>query len=272
MTRMVFTAQALYQTMLRAFPAEFRAAFGEEMAEQFSERLADAAEQGIWTVALVGGREIWQWPAALLRSHFYYWRKRRQHIGQVWNRRPLFGVPPFANDGRFSSQKRLLELLPFLFTMSLIVYLTYWPQVKRAAPLEMAMVWAGVVPLLALLLGLARGLPRWAYPYAGLLFGYTLWLAVAQRLVWLWMLLSLTAVSLAILAVIVNHGERPLPILWQQIEASIALDWTRLSFGLFGSTPLLILAAFDNAFLNHRTPYLALALLVMLLTAFAYSR
>jgi hypothetical protein len=99
-----------------------------------------------------------------------------------------------------------------------------------------------------------------------------MWLAVDQRLVWLWVMLMLTAVSLAVMAAVINQGERPLPVYCRQIGASIALDWTRLSFGVFGAAPLFILAAFDNAFLNQRTPYLALALLVMVLTADLYGR
>ncbi len=264
--------QTFYRMMLRAFPADFRTAFGEEMTEMFAERLAEAAAQGGWAMVMLSGRELGQWPAALLRSHLYIWQKKRQRMKQFWGSRSLFGVPPLANDGRSSTPHLLLELLPFLFTASLIVLLTYQPQANRPAPLDVAVWWAGALPLLALLLGLARGMPRWAYPYGGLLAGYALWLAADQRLVWLWVLLMFTSISLAILALFVNRGERPLPAFFQQIGASIALDWTRLSFGVFGAAPLLILAAFDNAFLNQRTPYLALALLIMVLTALVYSR
>lgn len=226
-------------------------------------------------MAALGGRELGQWPAALLRLHLYHWQKKRRHVTQLLahiSRESLFGIPPVADDGRFSRQHLLLEITPFLFTAVLISLLTYWPPAQRYDLLNAAMLWAGALPLLALLPGLAHGLPRWAYPYGGLLAGYALWLAADQRLVWLWVLLMLTAVSLAILAVVVNRGERPLPFFFQQIGASIALDWTRLSFGVFGAAPLLILAAFDNAFFNQRTPYLALALLLMVLTAGLYGR
>ncbi|MEJ2748509.1 MAG: hypothetical protein P8183_11475 [Anaerolineae bacterium] len=264
--------QALYRVMRRAFPAPFRAAFGEEMVELFGERLADAAEQGKWAMVILGGRELGQWPAALLRSHIYLWQKGRRRITQLWGKRPLFGVPPLADDGRSSPPQLLLEIIPFLFTALLILLLTYWPPAQRYDPPDVAVMWAGMLPLLGLLLGLAQGMPRWAYPYGGLLIGYTMWLAIGQRLVWLWVLLMLTAVALAVMAVVVNRGERPLPTFFQRMGASMALDWTRLSFGVFGAAPLLILAAFDNAFLNQRTPYLALALLVMVLTALWYGR
>lgn len=265
----------LHRTMLRTFPAEFQAEFGDEMAELFGERLAEAEEQGGWTLTMLVSQEFGQWPVALLRLHFYRWQKKRRRVTQFLahiSRTSLFGVPPMANDGRFSGQQRLLEIIPFLFTAVLILLLTYWPSAQRTAPPDIALLWAGALPLLGLLLGLARGLPRWAYPYGGLLTGYTMWLAVDQRLVWLWVMLMLTTVSLAVMAAVVNQGERPLPELCRQIGASIALDWTRLSFGVFGAAPLFILATFDNAFLNQRTPYLALALLVMVLTAGLYGR
>jgi hypothetical protein len=266
--------QALHRVMLRTFPPEFRAAFGEEMTEIFDERLAVAQEQGARAMAVLCGRELGQWPAALLRLHFYRWRKKRRRVMQFItqiSRESIFGIPPAADDGRFSPKHLLLEIIPFLYAASLILLLTYWPPIHRD-PLSAAAIWAGVLPLLVILLGLAQGMPRWAYPHGGLLAGYTMWLAIDQRLVWLWVLLSITAVSLAVMAVVVNRGERPLPAFFQRIGASIALDWTRLSFGVFGAAPLLILAAFDNAFLNQRTPYLALALLVMVLTAWLYGR
>ena len=271
--------QALHRVMLLTFPSEFRAAFAEEMIEVFDERLTAAQEQGTRAVAILGGHELRQWPAVLLRLHFYRWQKKGRQLTQLFARiswETVFGQSPVVDDGRFSLLHLLLEITPFLATTILILLLTYWSPswlpLNWHDPLDGAVVWAGAMPLLALLLGLARGMPRWAYPYGGLLTGYALWLAVEQRLIWLWILLLLTAVSLAVMAVVVNRGERPLPAFWQQIGASIALDWTRLSFGVFGAVPLLLLAAFDNAFLNQRTPYLALALLVMVLTALLYSR
>lgn len=265
----------LYKTILRTFPAGFRDEFGEEMVELFGERLAEAEKQGAWALIRLGCQEVGHWPAALLRLHVYHGQKKRQRVVRFLvdvSRKSLFGIPAHANDGRFSSQQLLLEILPFLFTALLICLLTYWPPAQTYDPIDVALLWSGVGPLLGLLLGLAQKMPRWAYPYSGLLVGYTLWLAIDQRLVWLWVSLVLTAVSLIILAVVVHRQGQPLPKFFQRIGASAALDWTRLSFGLFGTAPLFILAAFDNAFLNQRTAYLALALLVMVVTAGVYGR
>jgi len=277
-TRLISLLQALYRLTLVAFPSEFRAEFGEEMVEVFGQRLA-APGQGIWAVLVVGGQELGQIPLALLRLRLYLGRKKQQQVRQLLSRisgQAIFGVPPVDNDGRFSRLQLSLEIMPFLLTAGLILLLTYrppdWLPVRWSHPLDAAVLWAGELPLLGLLLGMVRGMPRWAYPYGGLLIGYSLWVAAENQLLWLWMFLLLAAVSLAVMALIIHRGKRPLPTFFQQIGTSIALDWTRLSFGVFGATPLLILAAFDNAYLNHRTPYLALALLLMVLAALLYIR
>ena len=277
--RFVAMLPALHQVMLRTFPLGFRTEFGEEIGEVFRERLATAEDQGTWAVVVLAGQELGQMPRALLGLHLYLWQKKRQQFVDLFSRIPghaVFGVPPVDNDGRFSRLQLSLEMIPFLLTATLILLLTYrlpaWLSPGWHDPLDMAAAWAGALPLLVLLLGLARGMPRWAYPYAGLLTGYTLWAAAEQRLVWLWVLLLATIVSLVMMAVVVHRGKKPLPTFFQRLGASVILDWTRLSFGMFGAAPLLILAAFDNSYLNWRTPYLALVVLLMVLTALFYGR
>ena len=277
-SQLISLLQALYRFMLVAFPSEFRAEFGEEMVEVFGQRLA-AVEHRIWAVLAMGGQELGQMPLALVRLHLFLGRKKKQQVMRLFlgiSRQAIFGVPPGDNDGRFSHLQLSLEMTPFLLTAGLILLLTYrspaWLPVKWGDPQDVAVLWAGALPLLGLLLGLVRGMPRWAYPHGGLLISYSLWVAAEQQLVWLWVILLLTAVSLAVMALMVHRGDRPLPPFFQQMGTSIALDWTRLSFGVFGATPLLILAAFDNAYLNQRTPYLALALLLMVSVALLYIR
>lgn len=275
-----FLLQRLYRAMLKAFPPEFHDEFGEEMAEVFDERLAAAREQGEWAVLALGGQELGQMPVAWLRHHLYLRRKKWGQIAQLLSRGPgspaLFSVPPADNDGRFSYPQLLLEILPFLLSSILILALTYqrptWLPPGWHDALDIAHVWAGGLALLGLLLGLARGMPRWAYPWAGLVAGYTLWAASEQRLAWLWGGLLVVNFSLAIMAAIVHYGERPLPAFFQRLGASVALDWTRLSFGVFGAAPLLVLASFDNAYVNSQSAYLALALLLMVITAVIYGR
>jgi hypothetical protein len=253
--------------------------FGDEMVEVFNERLAEAGEQGIWAVLAFFGREVGEMPVTLLRLQVYRWRKKQQWVRQILSRVPgqvVFDELPVDDDGRFSYRWLLLEVTPLLLAASLILLLTYrppaWLLSRLRDPLDVASIWAGVLPLLALLPGMARGMPRWAYPYAGLVAGYTLWALAELRVAWLWGLLLVAVVFLGVLAVLVDRAEQPLPAFFRRLGASAALDWTRLSFGVFGAAPLVILAAFDDSRLNQHTPYLALALLFMPLIALAYGR
>jgi hypothetical protein len=277
--RFVAGLQAWYRLMLHVLPTRFRSDFGEEMAEVFDERLAEAGKQGIWAVLALAGREVGEMPVALLRLHAYKWQKKRRRVRQLFSPVPgqaVFDVPPVDDDGRFSYRGLFLEIAPFLLTASLILLLTYkppaWLPSKWRDPMDAAGVWAGVLPLLVLLPGLAWGMPRWAFPYAGLVAGYTLWAFAGQRVAWLWGLMLVAVAFLGILAVLVDREEQPLPPFFRRLGASAALDWTRLSFGVFGAAPLVILAAFDDSRLNQQTPYLALALLFMPLMALAYGR
>lgn len=278
-TRLIETVEAVVATLSRAFPRGFRAEFGDEMAGVLAERLAAAEEQGARATVALGLQELAQLPAALLRAHLYRWRQKRQAGRGLFfsgQRLSPFGMPPAANDGRFSALQLCLESAPFLLAAGLILLLTYWPPAWLSPawrdPLAMAVLWAGGLPLLPLLLGLARGMPRWAYPYGGLILGYTLLAAMEQRLAWFWGATVATAVCLAMMAALLQRGERLLPVVFRQLGASAALDWTRLSFGVFGAAPLLVLAAFDNGYLNDQTPYLALALLVIVLSVVVYGR
>lgn len=273
--RLIALLQAVHRHMLRAFPATFHAEFGEEMAELFGERLTEYAKHGIRAIIHLGWQELWHMPTALLCVYLYQAQKKRRRVWQFFaqvERHSVFGVPPADNDGRFSLSQRLLELVPFAITTTLLVLLTYWPSVNWSGALNGATIYAGIVPLFVLLLGLLRGMPRWAYPYGGLAVGYLLWISAENQLIWLWTLFLITAVALAIMAVVVQRRERSLPIFWQRVGNSIVLDWTRLSFAIFGAMPLVVLIAFDNGYLNHRTPFLALSMLAVMLTAFLYCR
>lgn len=57
----------------------------------------------------------------------------------------------------------------------------------------------------------------------------------------------------------------------EQIANAKRLDCTRVSFGEYGTLPLVILAAFDDGRLNGRTPCLALAALLMVAALFDQS-
>ena len=82
----------------------------------------------------------------------------------------------------------------------------------------------------------------------------------------------LASAILAVMAIITNPQPSPLPAPLRRIGQSLSLDWTRLSFGIYGAMPLAILMAFDDGHTNSRTPYLALSALGMVASALIYAR
>jgi len=92
--------------------------------------------------------------------------------------------------------------------------------------------------------------------------------SVSVRRLWPFLIAILLASAiLAVMAIITNPQPSPLPAPLRRIGQSLSLDWTRLSFGIYGAMPLAILMAFDDGHTNSRTPYLALSALGMVASA-----
>jgi hypothetical protein len=82
----------------------------------------------------------------------------------------------------------------------------------------------------------------------------------------------LASAILAVMALVTNVQLSLLPTPVRRIGQSLSLDWTRLSFGLYGAVPLATIFAFDDALTNNRTPYLAISVLSMVACALIYCR
>jgi hypothetical protein len=269
----VSTTIRLYGLFLTLYPADFRHIFGDEMRGVLQELLAQQTAKGVWAVFLVSWREFYQLPPALWRAHLAARGKKyvRQTVFQFVTQSPFHSVPP-ANDGRFSWRQTLLEIHLFVVVGVFLCVSVYWVSAGWQRQ------WLGIgwiVLLLALptfLLGLARGLPRWAYPAGGLLLGYSLLVTQRHNLAYFWVCTLLASFFLALTAVHMHIRNQPLSPFLQRLGQSMNVDWTRLCFGLYGMMPCLLITAFDGAYRNDRTPYLAFSLLLMILGALFYGR
>jgi len=266
---------SIYRLLLNAYPPSYHDQFEDEMFETFLEGVAEAESLG--TLASFLLREFREMPNALIKAYWDGWKTRLQNgIQTLQDVASTSDLPPAPPDGRESWQQALLELSPFVVTAFLLIFVTYLPFSGVNAGWQRDPDFLGkvITPLTLpfLLLGLARGFPRWAYPLGGLLFGY-FGLTAGQTGLWLFLTIMLLASFMLVLAAILTDphpSQLPIPI--RRIGQSLSIDWTRLSFGVYGAMPLIILMAFDDAHTNSRTPYFVFAILVMLVCALIYCR
>lgn len=266
---------SFYQFLLKAYPPAYRALFGDEMYDTFFEGVEEAESLG--TLASFLLREIRDIPGMLIKAHWEEWMAKLEtgvHI--LKNITSTSDLPPVPPDGRESWRQVLFETSPFLAAGLLLTLVTYLPFEglhpgwQRDPQFLRNFILPFTVPVL--LFGLMRGLPRWVYPFAGLLLCYSGFVA-GQTGLWLFLTIMLLASSVLFLAAILTDPQPPrLPIPIRRIGQSFSLDWTRLSFAVYGAMPLVVLMAFDDSHFDNQTPFLALSVLAMTVSAFLYCR
>lgn len=269
-----FTAR-VYHLFLRAYPPDYIETFGNEMYGTFIEGAEETQSQNALISYLI--REFREMPKALLKAYWHGCKNKILNGIQLLSEATLSSdLPPAPPDGRESWLQAVLELSPFLISGLLLILISYLPFEGMRAGWQRDLGFLGkvIIPLTLpiFLIGLMRGLPRWAYPFGGLLLSYQALVAYQSGL-WLFLIVMLLAsVILAVAAIFTSPQPFLLPVLLRRIGQSLSLDWTRLSFGFYGAMPLLIIMAFDDSHLNNRTPYLALSVLMMVGSALIYCR
>jgi hypothetical protein len=185
--------------------------------------------------------------------------------------------------GRGSWGEALAGMLPFLviglaWTMRVLVgFLPYvW--------LGYVAFWLFIGGYLALLIGFGvgwvKGFPRWSYPYVGYVLVFTLYfMSVAtpgfrifnytfgSNDLWGWRAWIPFSV-MAVIALVLTRSVRPL----FRLVMGVWQDWTRLSFGLYGIMPLVVILSFDEVNRRYQLPFLLVLTLVLAGGALAYMR
>jgi hypothetical protein len=267
--------ERLYYLLLRAYPPEYIQTFGDEMHDTFIDGLQEAKVQGAAGLFIV--REIRDLPKSLWNAYWYGWKNKL--LGGIQTLQTVMSfsdLPPAPPDGRDSWWEALREIALFLITGSLLILATYFQPEGLPAGWQRNFEFLGdiliTIAVPFFLLGLVRGLPRWSYPFGGLLLGYY-GIFAGQNSLWLFLFLMVIAtLALAIAAILADPQPSLMPVFIRRVGQSLSVDWTRLSFGLYGAAPLLILMAFDDSHLNSRTPYLGLSVMAMTVGALLYCR
>ena len=268
-------ADRAYRLLLHVYPPEYIETFGEEMYSTFIEGANEARSRGVLGLFVL--RELRDAPRVLATAYWNGWKKKLQNGIQIlYEVTTVSGLPPAPPDGRTSWMQIAFESSLFLLPGLLLILTTYLPFTGLDSDWQRDVGLLGkiIVPLALppFLIGLAHGLPRWAYPFGGLLLSYS-GLVSIQTSLWLFLFIMLFSTSILALAAIVTDPQPSLlPIPIRRIRQSLSLDWTRLSFAFYGAMPLVVLMAFDDSRYNNRTPYFAFSVLMMIVGALVYCR
>jgi hypothetical protein len=265
----------IYHLILHTYPPEYHETFGDEMYLTFLEGVSDARSQGNLLPFML--RELRDLPGVLANAYMLGWKRKWQEgIKILREATSPTGLPPPPPDGRESWRQACLEISLFLLAGLFFVLATYLPfdGLRPAWQRDLGFLGKFIVPLtlLVFLLGLVRGLPRWAYPFGGLLLGFQVLALNQSGLLPFLIVMLLSSLILGIAALISSPHLALFPVTVRRIGQSLSIDRTRLSFGIYGAVPLAILLAFNDAHADNRTPYFALAVLVMVAGALIYSR
>jgi len=129
-----------------------------------------------------------------------------------------------------------------------------------------------VLPPIGLCIGWIKSFPRWSYPYVAHVLFFSLYMMnvatpgfVFGRELWGWRAWIPLAV-VVVISLLITQSLRPL----RKFFTNIWEDWTLLTFGLFGSMPLLIAVSFDEVDMLYSLYFMVILTLLMVGTAFTY--
>lgn len=230
--------EAWYRLLLQAYPAQFRETFGAEAQGVFGQALRAAAARGRWAVVEVCWRELRDWPAAAARAH---WHAGRQGMSDSWQLPTVDQPLPWG--------QALAGTLPYVL-FGLASYLS-----KVVGPTIVSpFLYFFLAVLLGVIVGYARGFPRWSLTYVVWSAVFTWWwtsmgtgwlgerLGLSGREVWGW--LAWVPLAAALLAgLVLARSLRPL----RALGAGLWRELTWLSLGAY-TLPAWLTLIFDE---NH---------------------
>lgn len=218
----------LYARLARLYPRELREAFGDEFLAVFELKLREAGSRGMLAVTAVVWAEFRNLLGIVIRTG---WPTER--IRPTWQQRAVIwaAMAPFLLSALLQMSKGLTTIAP-AFALTLQLWLGWL----------VLSIWT-----LLLLVGIARGLPRWSLPTGGIVLAIIAFILNGSGTVagirlnwrmtyppWIHWYGQLLLPSLAVLALLLAlcmalPWLRPLARRWRN-------DWTQLSFLLYGFT------------------------------------
>jgi hypothetical protein len=253
---------------LSLYPARYRREYGEERTSVLRLALEEAATEGWLQLLLFCARELRDLPVALLREYSKEWKLRSEAEGN-----PEPGYTLWAG------------LFPFVLLGAMVLSFEVpmeWGNQDLLLFLSGLLMFGGYLVILAgLLFGALAGFPRWSFPYLFYGFIFALYISNAStpglvvfglemwgRETWGWRAWAPLGIVILLVWLLNRHRGKLLDKLW----SDVAMNWSRLSFGLYGLLPLLIFISFDEMDNLYSFPGAIVGMLFILIGAFLYLR
>lgn len=265
----------LYRTLLMLYPRHFRADFSEEMIAVNGAALGEAADRGWLALTKATLRELGSLPREALRQHL---RSRSKPAGAEASN---WEGPP-------TRREMFVALGVFVLPAALILL----NNTSLSGAIQVILLVLAAAFGMALLVGLARGFPRWSLPYLGLALSAASFLFVFQwvadlaspavlarlgpgpwdestRLVLQGLWAGLMWLSLFVILMVVL-GVLALVRRFNDFLRRIYQDWTQVSYILYGGVLMALVLAFDDY--RYEEPYAVASSLCLAAGALLYLR
>ncbi len=255
----------VYSCLINLFPKGYRAKYREELQAVFLLEMEDAAKKGTLSIMSRGFRELLDFPGAVIRQHL---RDRKKGIKQN----------DFQSDELISRRAILLGMGLFLLALiaefKLFIFLPFYLGLLAFT-------------LIVTVVGIFKGLPRWALPSIGVFLAALLLIGYSEiNLIWFkdrivtsgnetsryiysafnngifWVsLLSFTIVLFLLLVALPR---------FRLLSRRLKQDWTLLSFTLYGASVVVLLTSWDDY--RYLEPYKISAFIFLAMGAWGYLR
>lgn len=265
--------QRVYAVLLALYPKDFRDEFGNEMRAVLAALVDETARRGAWQLAAACLRELRDLPGAILHEHRRTRRNRAVSKQPLWApesgswREFLFALAPFL----------LLGVLPPLLSLLQV------PYVHTPVAGNVAFAFLGLLLCLCII-GLAKGLPRWSWPYLGIVLAAVSVYALRGPMSGLyhtfvsrsdpWFVRQVAYQGqcwggMLIVTVVIVVAAAALPVL-RPLYVRLRRDWTLLSFGLYGGALLALVLTLDDYV--REEPYQLAAMMILVAGGWMYLR
>ena len=244
----------LYRILLAFYPSGFQAEFRQEMQAVFATVLTESQRPGGERTWRLLWREMRHWPGTVFQEHLRA-RRMKMSINGFIEEKPPQRAELFAAMTIF-----LLPLISILAITDIgppqwtdyVLLVLFWGCIVFAVSLAVArrlphwsLPYLGFVLIIGLIIGGTDRFWNWIYPYFIQSFGSRYTWPLSIRIIYVGLFGFIMMATILLGALVLVNLLRLLPYtrsVWQRIR----VDWTQLSFLLYGALVFDIILTFDE--------------------------